>query len=106
MLEREGQRLRIRLLTSPNDKQHLLLLEEPTTQFTPATLVVLGLSQREAEILYWLRQGETNPEMGIILSLSARTVQAHVLRIYQKLGVETRAAATMHVLEVLGLIQR
>ena len=33
-------------------------------------------------------------------------MQTHVLRIYQKLGVETRAAAIMQVVETLGVVQR
>jgi len=106
VLEREGKRLRIRLLTNDNEGQHLLLLEEQTTHLTPASLAVLGLSQREAEVLYWLIQGKTNPEIGTILSLSPRTVQTHLERIYQKLGVETRAAATMQALESLGFMKR
>ncbi len=87
VLKHEGQQLCIRLLTNANDKQHLLLLEEQTTRLTPASLLVLGLSQREAEVLYWLVQGKTNPESGIILSLSARTVQTHLERIYRKLAI-------------------
>ncbi len=106
VLEREGQQLHIRLLTNTNEKQHILLLKEQTTRVTPASLLMLGLSQREAEVLYWLMQGKTNPEIGIILSVSSRTVQTHVLRVYQKLGVETRNAATRYVFERLGLISR
>ncbi|MBM4256794.1 MAG: helix-turn-helix transcriptional regulator [Deltaproteobacteria bacterium] len=55
-------------------------------------------------MLYWLVQGKTNPEIGIILSISTRTVQTHLERVYLKLGVETRNAATLYVFERLGLI--
>lgn len=106
VLEREGKRVRIRMLTKTNEGQHLLLLEEQVTHLTPASLIVLGLSQREADVLYWLIQGKTNPEIGTILSLSSRTVQTYLERVYQRLGVETRMAAAMQALESLGLMRR
>jgi DNA-binding CsgD family transcriptional regulator len=83
-----------------------LLLEEQVTQIIPVVLEALGLGRREAEVLYWLIQGKTNPEIGSIMQLRPSTVQTHVLRIYQKLGVETHMAAAMHALESLGLVRR
>ncbi len=53
----------------------------------------LGLSPRESEILIWVAQGKTNPEIGMILGIIRRTVQKHLERIYIKLGVENRTAA-------------
>jgi DNA-binding CsgD family transcriptional regulator len=106
VIERENTQLHIRLLRNADERQYTLSLEERTTRLTPDSLTRLGLSPREAEVLYWLVQGKTNPEIGIILTLSARTVQTHVLRVYQKLGVETRAAAIMQVVETLGLMSR
>jgi DNA-binding CsgD family transcriptional regulator len=106
ILEREGQQLRLRILPNTSGEQHMLLLEERVTLITPAALEALGLSRREAEVLYWLVQGKTNPEIGTILHLRPSTVQTYVIRLYQKLGVETRNAATLHVLERLGLVYR
>src|SRR5258708_26072069 len=37
-----------------------------------------GLSQREVEVLVWVARGKTNPEVGILLGISAKTVQHHV----------------------------
>ncbi len=62
----------------------------------------LGLSAREAEILSWVAQGKTNCEVGIILQISAATVKKHLEHIYQKLGVESRNAATLRALEALS----
>ena len=53
----------------------------------------LGLSKRETEIINWVVQGKTNPEIGIILGISPRTVQKHLERAYKHLGVENRHAA-------------
>ncbi len=69
---------------------------------SPAPLEALGLSSREAEILFWVAQAKTNAEVGVILSISAATVKKHLEHIYAKLGVETRNAATLCALERLA----
>ena len=63
---------------------------------------VLGLTPRVAESLLWLAQGKTNAEIAIILGDSESTVRKHVLEIFEKLGVETRTAASLRALEVLS----
>jgi len=53
-----------------------------------------GLTQREAEVLVWTARGKSNREISEILNISPRTVNKHLERIFTKLGVENRAAAT------------
>jgi DNA-binding NarL/FixJ family response regulator len=53
----------------------------------------LGLSLREAEVLYWLSEGKSNRDIADILGLSPRTVMKHVEQLLAKLGVENRTAA-------------
>ena len=62
----------------------------------------LGLTPRVAETLLWLTQGKTNPEIATILGNTESTVKKHVLEIFEKLGVETRTAASLRALEVLS----
>ena len=62
----------------------------------------LGLTPRVAETLLWLAQGKTNPEIAAILGNSESTVKKHVLEIFERLGVETRTAASLRALEVLS----
>jgi len=62
----------------------------------------LGLTRRVAETLLWLAQGKTNGEIATILGNSESTVKKHVLEIFEKLGVETRTAASLRALEVLS----
>ena len=57
----------------------------------------LGLTAREAEMLHWIGEGKTSPEIAVLLGISARTVHKHVEHILTKLGVETRQAAVRHV---------
>jgi DNA-binding NarL/FixJ family response regulator len=63
---------------------------------------VLGLTPRVAETLLWLAQGKTNGEIATILGNTESTVKKHVLEIFDKLGVETRTAASLRALEVLS----
>src|SRR6185436_20175514 len=65
-------------------------------------LLKLGLTARATETLLWLAQGKTNPDIAMILGITESTVKKHVQEIFEKLGVETRGAATVRALEVLG----
>jgi DNA-binding CsgD family transcriptional regulator len=55
------------------------------------------LTPREREVLDWVAAGKTNRDIAAILGASPRTVEKHLERIYEKLGVETRTAAVMRV---------
>jgi DNA-binding response OmpR family regulator len=52
-----------------------------------------SLTPRESEVLSWLAKGKTNRDIAEILGMSHRTVNKHLEHIFEKLGVETRAAA-------------
>ncbi len=58
-----------------------------------------GLSEREREVLVWVARGKTNKEIGILLGISARTVQHHVAHIYDKAGLYSRAGAAIFAME-------
>ncbi|MBI3755764.1 MAG: helix-turn-helix transcriptional regulator [Deltaproteobacteria bacterium] len=45
--------------------------------------------------------GKTNAEVAAILSIAPSTVKTHLERIYQKLGVENRMAASLSAFEEL-----
>src|SRR5579859_2191660 len=65
-------------------------------------LVKLGLTARATETLLWLSQGKTNSDIATILGITESTVKKHVQEIFEKLGVETRGAATVRALEVIS----
>jgi DNA-binding NarL/FixJ family response regulator len=103
-------------LTKPVDKADLLSAitsrftrqqQQVRTDFRPnfdsfEPLCVLGLTPRVAEVLLWVAQGKTNSDIASILGVSESTVKKHVQEIFEKLGVETRSAAALRALEVLG----
>lgn len=60
----------------------------------PARLVAT-LTPRERQVVDWLAAGKTDRDIAAILGCSHRTVQKHLQRIYDKLGVETRTAAAV-----------
>jgi DNA-binding CsgD family transcriptional regulator len=68
---------------------------------SPRSLCVLGLSEREAEVLYWVAAGKTSPVISMILGIRHDTVRAHLKRVFAKLGVENRLSAALRALEVL-----
>jgi len=81
------------------DSVFIVLFEEKIASFPLSALIHLGLTHRESEILSWVAQGKTNPEIGTILGISPRTVQKHLERVYSRLGVENRHAAMRMVLD-------
>jgi DNA-binding CsgD family transcriptional regulator len=99
VVERNGRRLTVRLVSQPPDS--ILLLEEAVTRLEPGALACLGLSSRESEVLALVAAGKTNPSIAAELHISPRTVQTHLERIYRKLGVETRTAAAARGLEIM-----
>lgn len=55
-----------------------------------ASLVGLGVTSREADVLALVVQGRSNPEIAARLHLSRRTVESHVARLLAKTGVARR----------------
>lgn len=62
----------------------------------------LELTGREADVLLWVAQGKSNGDIAVILGMSEKTVKQHLGSVFQKLGVESRTAATVRALEVLS----
>src|SRR5579859_1754001 len=58
-----------------------------------------GLSEREVEVLRHICRGGTKKETAALLNISPATVDHHVRHIYEKLGVSTRAGATLFAIE-------
>ena len=75
---------------------------KPKREPSPALLVELGLTEREAEVLFWVAQGKSNPEICTLLDLRLTTVKKHVERILQKLSVENRTSAAATAIEKLN----
>jgi transcriptional regulator EpsA len=62
------------------------------------------ITERESQILSWVREGMSNQQIGAQLGISVLTVKNHVQKILQKLGAANRAQAvakamTMNLLD-------
>ena len=93
-------------LVELDSRNHILLESEPAwARFKEEVLAFTGssalreselfrsLSPRESEILARIAGGLTNIEIGRELFISEKTVRNHVTRIFEKLGVQSRAQA-------------
>jgi CheY-like chemotaxis protein/DNA-binding CsgD family transcriptional regulator len=99
-----SSRLIITLHERSADGEWLLVLrEENDSAQIEALLSAFALTRKEAEVLYWVSRGKTSPDIGEILGSSPRTVNKHLEHIFEKLGVETRSAATNLALNRLRL---
>jgi len=64
------------------------------------TGISLPLSDREVEVLNWVKLGKTNWEISAILNISERTAKFHVSNILRKLNASTRGHAVAKALEL------
>jgi HD-GYP domain-containing protein (c-di-GMP phosphodiesterase class II) len=58
-----------------------------------------GLTEREAEVISMLARGLQTKEVARALGISAKTADRHIQNAYRKVGVSTRAAATLFAME-------
>jgi transcriptional regulator EpsA len=71
----------------------------------PPSIKAGGVTQREREILGWLREGKSNQQIADELGISALTVKNHVQKILRKLGAANRAQAVAQAMS-LQLLER
>jgi two-component system, NarL family, response regulator YdfI len=70
-----------------------VLAPQSTPKPVSPTQVESTLTERELEVLLSASRGERNKEIAYKLGITERTVKAHLQSIYQKFGVDSRAAA-------------
>lgn len=70
-----------------------VLAPQSTPKPAPAYPTDSTLTERELEVLQAASRGERNKEIAYKLGITERTVKAHLQSIYQKFGVDSRAAA-------------
>jgi DNA-binding CsgD family transcriptional regulator len=104
-VESAHHRLSIRLIYAAHQEQCLLLLEErsSSTLSIPA-LGSLGLTRREAEVLWAIMHSQEPSEIAVELGISDRTVKKHLENIYEKMGGKTRVAVVLNALTSLGIV--
>jgi DNA-binding CsgD family transcriptional regulator len=101
-MQHAGRELTIQLVIEPTGDRHILLLTEQT-QSTLESLSLLGLSQRETEVLKLVIQGKDNKAIASELSVHISTVRKHLEHIYLKWKVKSRTEAIAYALTKLGV---
>jgi DNA-binding CsgD family transcriptional regulator len=76
---------------------------EAVGQHAPRLERPAGLSEREAEVIALIARGLQTKQVAGALGISAKTADRHVQNAYRKIGVSSRAAATLFAMEQ-GLI--
>jgi DNA-binding NarL/FixJ family response regulator len=100
---RSGRTITARQLGAAGLGETMWLLGVPPDGATSTTrLATASLTPRETEVLSWIAKGKTNRDVGEILGMSPRTVNKHLEHVFEKLGVETRAAAAALASRELG----
>lgn len=89
---RDGHRLEVRYVPGGRGAD-LLWLEERRSEPDAESLLRLGLSEREAEVLWLLTRGRSVNQIAADLGISVGTVKKHLEHVYRKLGVSTAGAA-------------
>jgi DNA-binding CsgD family transcriptional regulator len=102
-IEQGTQKLVIRLVIEADRNQCLLLLEEQTKS-SLKSLALLGLSQRETEVIGLVIQGKDNKTIAEELGISSSTIRKHLENTYRKFGVQSRTEAIAHILQQLGVL--
>ncbi len=64
-----------------------------------AVVGAVGLSARETQVLRLIARGNSNKQIGTTLFVTEKTVEHHVTHIYNKLGISSRAAATLYAMQ-------
>jgi LuxR family transcriptional regulator, quorum-sensing system regulator SolR len=62
---------------------------KPSRSHTPV------LTKRELDILKWVKDGKSNPEIAEITSLSVKTIEYHIGNVLKKLGATNRTTAVV-----------
>ena len=86
---------------SRHDSKPELQAPQEHRSFQPAGMS--EITERQLECLAWVAAGKSAPDIGVILGISGRTVDSHVARLCEHLGVRTRLQAVMKA-QALGMI--
>lgn len=80
-------------LLQPEVMMRVLAHTEKTANPVPAPSERVILTERERQVLTAVARGERNKEIALELGVTERTIKAHLTHVYNKLGVDSRAAA-------------
>ena len=81
------------------DADAVTAVVEAAGQRAPRLERPAGLTEREAEVVGMLARGLQTKQVARALGISVKTADRHIQNAYRKIGVSTRAAATLFAME-------
>jgi transcriptional regulator EpsA len=73
---------------------------QPAGAPDPTPNLIEDLTDRQLQILEWVKMGKTNYEISLILDISALTVKNHLQKLFKRLNVHNRAQAVARLMEL------
>jgi HD-GYP domain-containing protein (c-di-GMP phosphodiesterase class II) len=86
------------------DPEMVVAVAEAADQPRPQIRRPAGLTEREVAVIGLLARGRATKQIAASLGISTKTADRHIQNIYGKIGVSSRAAATLYAAEH-GLVQ-
>jgi HD-GYP domain-containing protein (c-di-GMP phosphodiesterase class II) len=81
------------------DADAVTAVVESAGQDVPRIERPAGLTEREIEVVRMLARGLQTKQVAVALGISVKTADRHIQNAYRKIGVSTRAAATLFAME-------
>ncbi len=100
-LEHESAEAMILAMQPPTSADRMMTdqLEVVCERTAPRRRQLGTLTEREAEVLRLLAQGQSNPQIAEVLFISRKTVEHHLEHIYNKIGVTCRTSAVVYAVQ-------
>lgn len=98
---RDNRRLVVRYVSASPGEPEMLSLDERIAEHDAQPLQRLGLSRRQAEVLWWLTKGASSATIAREMRVAVGTVKKHLDQVYRRLGVSSRAAAVAQAFDAL-----
>ena len=91
----------LRVLLNDKNPPQILVCFNPTNKpmKSDATLIKMGISKRELDIIHLITQGKKNSEIASALFISNYTVENHLRSIYKKMDVKNRTALVFKLMK-------
>lgn len=97
--EEAAERLGAEARAGRQDSEMIAAVVEAAGQPAPRVERPAGLTDREAEVVGLLARGLQTKQVARKLGISIKTADRHIQNAYRKIGVSTRAAATLFAME-------
>ena len=99
---KDGRQLTVRFVPGRRGPD-LLWMVELSADMDATPLQDLGLSAREAEVLWLLTRGQQTKQIAHTLGISTGTVKKHLEHVYRKLGVSSATGAAAQAFDASRL---